>query len=156
MADYRKKTKQVKQEHEPNPKKAVTVYDPINYYDKNPTWVFNTRDTELWSITDHVLWDELLPFMQQLEKQTWGEILSINNNGNKHHSILVGDLTKKAQKRLVEKFVEAESILSLRITGTHRLYGYIFGANSAFNILWYDDNHGNNDECVCRSHLKHT
>lgn len=45
-------------------------------------------------------------------------------------------------------------IISLRITENHRLYGYMSGR--VFNILWYDDDHGDNNNCVCRSHLKHT
>ncbi|CUP62134.1 Uncharacterized phage-associated protein [Anaerostipes hadrus] len=32
--------------------------------------------------------------------------------------------------------------------------GYM--VEKVFNILWYDDNHGDNNRCVCRSYLKHT
>lgn len=56
--------------------------------------------------------------------------------------------------RLAEKYIELDSIISLRLTGKHRLYGYI--QKSTFYVLWYDDNHGDNNECVCRSNLKHT
>lgn len=63
-------------------------------------------------------------------------------------------MNKVAQDRLFEKRIEAESLISLRLTGTHRLYGYMTGR--VFNILWYDDDHGDNAECVCRSRLKHT
>ena len=70
------------------------------------------------------------------------------------HSIKVKDLNKTAQDRLAARYIEAESIISLRITGNHRLYGYITG--KVFHVLWYDDDHGDNHTCVCRSSLKHT
>lgn len=59
-----------------------------------------------------------------------------------------------SQERLASKYIEAESLISLRVTGNHRLYGYMTGR--VFNVLWYDDDHGDNDKCVCRSRLKHT
>lgn len=39
-----------------------------------------------------------------------------------NHSINVDDLNKVAQDRLAAKYIEAESLISLRITGNHRLY----------------------------------
>lgn len=71
-----------------------------------------------------------------------------------NHSLNLNDLNKIAQDRLAEKYIEAESLISLRVTATHRLYGYMTGR--VFNILWYDDKHGDNSKCVCRSYLKHT
>ena len=71
-----------------------------------------------------------------------------------NHSLDLDDLNKIAQDRLAEKYIEAEALISLRITGNHRLYGYMTG--SVFNVLWYDDDHGDNSKCVCRSYLKHT
>lgn len=70
----------------------------------------------------------------------------------------MGELSKTAQDRLAKKFIEEESLISLRLKGSHRIYGYMSyrAGDPTFMILWYDDNHGDNDECVCRSHLKHT
>ena len=50
--------------------------------------------------------------------------------------------------------IEANAVISLRIQATHRLYGYRIG--SVFYILWYDNNHGDNYTCVCKSRKKHT
>ena len=86
------------------------------------------------------------------ETQTWGEILLQNKKQN--HSLNLDELNKAAQNRLASKYIEAESLISLRVTGNHRLYGYITGR--VFNVLWYDDDHGDNSTCVCRSYLKHT
>ena len=99
-----------------------------------------------------LIWSEILPRLQALESQTWSEILVRDKKQN--HSINVADLNKDAQARLADRYIEAESLISLRITGNHRIYGYITGR--VFNIIWYDDDHGDNNTCVCRSYLKHT
>jgi hypothetical protein len=99
-----------------------------------------------------MIWNEVFPRLKALESQTWNEILLRDKKQN--HAINVDDLNKIAQDRLAELYIEAESLISLRVTGNHRLYGYMTG--NVFNILWYDDEHGDNKDCVCRSHLKHT
>ena len=71
-----------------------------------------------------------------------------------NHSIEPASLNKSARDRLVQLRLELGSIISLRISGNHRLYGYMVGR--VFCILWYDDDHGDNSTCVCRSKRKHT
>ena len=78
---------------------------------------------------------------------TWGQILLEGKKQN--HSIVPEKLNKCARDRLIELRVEAEAIYSLRLGGTLRLYGYMNGAT--YSILWYDEDHGDNDTCVCRS-----
>lgn len=70
-----------------------------------------------------------------------------------NHSIDVNLLNKVARDRLVELHIEAEAIVSMRLSATHRLYGYM--TDKVFNILWFDDKHGDNSQCVCRSEKKH-
>lgn len=110
----------------------------------------------MWAFSqDHIgnlLWKEVFPRLKALETQTWSEILVRDKNQN--HSLDLSELNKDARDRLASKYIEAESLISLRVTGNHRLYGYMTGR--VFNVLWYDDDHGNNSTCVCRSHLKHT
>ena len=95
---------------------------------------------------------KIFPRLQAFETQTWNEILIHNKKQN--HPLDLTKLNKAAQIRLASRHIEVESLISLRINSTHRLYGYMTGR--VFNILWYDDDHGNNNTCVCRSHLKHT
>lgn len=71
-----------------------------------------------------------------------------------HHEINVLQLNKVAIKRLEELQLELEALCSLKISATHRIYGYI--VEQTFYILWYDDNHEDNSMCVCRSRKKHT
>lgn len=151
-----KRKKEVKQKEIPCGKHVAQGGNPERYYSENPAWTFANSDQEMLAFSkNHIgdtFWTEILPRLKALETQTWNEILVHDKKQN--HSLNPGELNKVAQDRLASKFIEAESLISLRMTGTHRLYGYMTGR--VFNILWYDDDHGDNDSCVCRSHLKHT
>ena len=148
--------KEVKQKEVPRGKVIAQGGDPERYYSENPAWTFANADQEMWAFSqEHIgtlIWTEILPRLQALETQTWSEILVRNKKQN--HSLVPDELNKVAQDRLASRYIEAESLISLRITGNHRLYGYMLGR--VFNILWYDDVHGDNNICVCRSRLKHT
>lgn len=130
--------------------------NPSQYYSQNPAWTFANSDQDMWAFSkEHVgevIWTEIIPRLRALETQTWSEILVRDKKQN--HSLDLNDLNRVAQDRLITRYIEAESLISLRVTGTHRLYGYMTGR--VFNILWCDDEHGDNSKCVCRSHLKHT
>lgn len=151
-----KKDKQIKQKEIPKGKSITQGGDPEQYYSQNPAWTFANADQEMWALSqEHIrelIWSEILPKLKALETQTWGEILVRDKKQN--HSLNLDDLNKVAQDRLAARYIEAESLISLRLTGNHRLYGYMSGR--VFNILWYDDDHGDNNKCVCRSRLKHT
>lgn len=154
MAASRKKT--VRQKETPKGRNIPDIYNPDGYIHEHPAWNFAACDNVMWSLSQdkagEVFWIEILPFMKSIEAMTWQEILSHSNN--KHHLIVPDTLNKVARDRLATLHVEAEAIMSLRLTGTHRLYGYMDGA--VFHLLWYDPNHGDNDTCVCRSHRQHT
>lgn len=151
-----KKSKNVKITPAVHKKEPITSVNPQNFYRLCPAWSFSHSDCKMWSFCEEVLssiyWSEIHPFLRSLETQAWGSILS--NSNNKHHFIKVETLNQCAINRLSELHIEAESILSLRLQGQHRLYGYMDGR--VFNILWFDLNHGDNDTCVCRSNKKHT
>ncbi len=155
MADSKRK-KEVKQREFPDGKRIAQGGDPERYYSENPAWTFANSDQEMWAFSqDHseeLFWTEILPRLKSLETQTWSEILVRDKKQN--HSLDLDELNKVAQDRLASKYIEAESLISLRVTGNHRLYGYMTGR--VFNVLWYDDDHGDNNKCVCRSYLKHT
>ena len=151
-----KPSKQIKQDKVAKGKAVEQQDDPRKYYNHKPSWNFSSCDKEQWTFShEHAgdaFWSDILPVMKEREAQTWSEILVTEKK--KNHTIPPEDLNPLARRRLVDLFVEAESIVSLRINGTKRLYGYMIG--SVFNMLWYDDDHGDNDRCVCRSTKKHT
>jgi len=153
MGDYRKRVKQGK---EPKGNHINQKGNPNQYYLLRPAWNFSGCDKEKWSLlaekVREIFWKEIFPRFQCLETQTWNEILIDAKKQN--HSIEVTDLNKAAIDRLMELCVEAESLLSLRVTATHRIYGYMKGG--VFNILWVDLDHGDNLTCVCRARKKRT
>ena len=155
MADSKRK-KEVKQKENPSGRFIAQGGNPERYYSENPVWAFANSDQEMWAFSQgHIgetFWTEIFPRLKALETQTWKEILVHSKKQN--HSLNLDELNKTAQDRLAARYIEAESLISLRLTGNHRLYGYMTG--SVFNVLWYDDNHGDNNTCVCRSRLKHT
>lgn len=157
MGAYKNKNKKkAKSVKEPKVGIRRNQYPEKEYYSKKPVWKFCNADTEYWCLdnkyTGNDFWNKILPILKNLERLNWSDILV--NKKKLNHSINVNSLTKVAQKRLIELNIEAESLISIRIDGTHRIYGYII--DNAFNILWYDKNHGDNTTCVCTSHKKHT
>lgn len=153
MAAYKKKPSR---KTEPDSGKNISRNISDHYYSEHPAWAFVDIDQEQWAFSKDAIgeafWTEILPLLRNLETQTWQEILI--KSSKQHHAIDVRNLNQIAISRLNELHIEAESIISLRASATHRVYGYMDG--HIFNILWYDRNHGDNDSCVCRSKKKHT
>ena len=138
-------------------KEARNRENPSDIMCLHPSWGFGRIDTDGdWPFTEKeaggVFWEMLLPRLSGLERMTWGEVLIRAKKEN--HSVPVEQLNPRARHRLTELKLEMDELISLRINGTHRLYGFL--SASTFVILWLDKNHGDNDGCVCRSRLKHT
>lgn len=148
--------KQIRQSQQPRGKAIVQGGNPDEYYQRHPSWNFAGCDKEKWSIqaknTQDIFWNEIFPHFQFWETQTWAEILLKAKKQN--HSITPESLNKAAADRLLELYIEADSLISLRTGSTHRIYGYMDG--SVFHILWVDLEHGDNSNCVCRAYKKHT
>ena len=133
--------------------------DPDSIMALHPSWSFSDCDTDEccdWALyksrlTD-TFWDFILPKLCAFESMTWSKILIEAKKQN--HSISLEKLNKVAKDRLADLQIEAEDIYSLRLSGKIRLYGFLVGP--AYHIIWYDEDHGDNDTCVCRSSLKGT
>lgn len=132
---------------------------PESVLGAHPAWNLAACDMDAggsWSFCKERLlddfWDVILPKLQQFESMTWGDIFVVAKKQN--HSNELESLNKCARDRLEELRIEAEAIKSLRIGGKLRIYGFMVGP--VYNILWYDNDHGDNDTCVCRAHKKHT
>ena len=139
-----------------NVRKVNREENPDKFYSMHPSWRFSGRDRKHWTFSKERLidafWDEIIPFLESLESMTWAGILKYS--GNNHHMIDISKLNPVARKAMDENRIEAESIMSLRLQGRHRLYGIM--DDNVFCILWFDVEHGDNSDCVCRSRLKHT
>ena len=150
MADCR--NRKISQEYYLETPYVRNIQNPEKYNSLFPSWSFRTCDKELWTLNADDLFNEILPKFKEWETQTWNELLMKSKKQN--HSIDTEQLNKIARVRLDFLRIEAKAVISLRLQGTHRLYGYRIG--SVFYILWFDKNHGDNDTCVCRSRKKNT
>lgn len=150
------KKKKIKRQFSPEGNIIKNIVTPDAYYKEHPAWNFVSCDKEMWSIQSErvksIFWQEIFPKLQEWEKLTWSDILVDSKKQN--HKIDVLKLNACAITRLTELRIEADAVISLRLNGTHRIYGII--TQSIFSILWVDLDHGNNDTCVCKSRLKHT
>lgn len=156
MADSKHQKGKIKQGG--TPKKEIKIGgDPDSIYGLFPSWGFAACDLEgPWGFCKERLeqefWMTIFPKLREFETMTWGEILLKGKKQN--HSIEVEALNKVARDRLTQLGIEAEAVYSLRLNGTIRLYGFMTGP--VYSILWFDNKHGDNSNCVCRSKLKHT
>lgn len=143
-----------------NPSKgARTVENPDSIMQLHPVWKFAACDMDpacRWSFHKDRLqddiWNIILPKLIAFESMTLSAIFVQNKKHN--HSNSVDEMTKDARDRLAELEIEADALQSLTLGGTRRIYGFLDKA--IFNIVWYDDDHGDNPTCVYRSHKKHT
>lgn len=153
-----KRTKKVKQAFDPPSRQIREGGNVDAYYSAHPSWRFHECDKNEWSIDSpevrEIFCGEILRRIRDLEAQTWREILIDAKKEN--HSIPVEDLTPKAAREFSKLNLDSRiaDIISLRVTGSHRIYGFI--EDRIFHVIWIDLHHGNNDQCVCRSNLKHT
>ena len=152
--NYEPRNRAVGHNQIPNSRETNYSEDPDGFYRKSPSWKFCTTDLEYWTFSkEHVgeeFWDKILPSLRAWETQRWQQILIDDNKHN--HPIDIYKLNKVARDRLNELHIDSESLISLRILATHRLYGYM--EDSTFCALWFDDKHGDNESCVCRSYKK--
>lgn len=137
--------------------------DPSNFDTETLCWQIRKADWEHpewgWSTLDPHVWDaEIRRYLSDFESMTWAELRGATGgkaSGTNHHAIPVEDLCKDAQDRLMALGLDdIDSVFSLRVTGTIRVYGHKSGR--VFRILWYDRNHGDPRKAVCPSKKRHT
>ena len=149
----KKKNKQISLSVTPCATKTVERKEnPDSFYSKNPAWRFGKGDKNHWPLEEKALFSDIIPFLSSLETMTWGSILQ--QDRKKNHPIEVGQLNKCARDAINALSFNLEEVISLRVAATVRLYGFL--EENAYYILWYDNKHGDNDICVCRSKKKHT
>ena len=153
-----KKKKQVKFASLPLEERQVRqAQDVESIWNKKPSWLFNRfDDSGNWSyLTDEFknnFWNSIYPKLKSFETMKWCDILQTSKKQN--HSIPICELNNCAQERLVELKLYYDDIISLRLDGTTRIYGFL--VESSLLILWCDFHHGDNSTCVCRSNKKYT
>lgn len=102
-------------------------------------WSFSLLDMKGpfgWSTCSIQLLEEVLkPRLSSFETMTWAEI-----EGGQNHAIQRSQLSKEAEKRLVEiKRDDIDEVFSLRIDGKKRVIGV--RDKDIFMFLWWDPEH---------------
>lgn len=75
--------------------------------------------------------------LSYLETMSWSEILVASRKQN--HSISIQNLSKPAQDRLDEMGIALDEVVSLRLSGKERVFGYL--ENGVLVLLWWDPDH---------------
>lgn len=75
--------------------------------------------------------------LAHFETMTWNEILVVGKKRN--HSIPVSDITSEAQDRLEVIGLGLDEVVSLRLSGAERIFGYL--DNGILVLLWWDPDH---------------
>ena len=90
--------------------------------------------------------ENILSKLQNLESQTWQEILNSSGgksegHGNNNHFITGDNLPKEEKFDFIKRgyMAKYEKVFSLRLSAKERLIGFV--DLNVFNILWYDAKH---------------
>ena len=145
---------------------ATVVNVEGSFFSKSPSWRFSRADLDhyKWSILDShedVVQDpndpnealilhqfsksidcNLLDSLKARESTTWGDLLTQNGGrkrGTNSHNIPMNDLIKEARQRATEIGLVEDGLLSLRLDGTHRVFGVMDAG--VLNIIWFDRKH---------------
>lgn len=132
----------------PEPNKQINIQGAESILDKEtPVWKFEYFDTthSEWGFGT-VDWEDILKKLASFEQLTWYKIKTATTGTyppkTKNHFISVDRICSDAQKlfeglKLPEKGYD--EVFSLRLDGTHRLFGVVSG--KVFYLLWNDPEH---------------
>lgn len=101
-----------------------------------------------WHTLDEEKLKEVHSKLSAFETMSWSDILMAAKKRN--HSIPVPSLIADAQKWLEQKKILLDEVISLRLSGEERVWGYL-AEGGVFVLLWWDPRHE-----ICPSVLKHT
>ncbi len=127
---------------------AVAQWDAVTV-----SFIFSTFDVEGiwgWGALKESDWKEVFYKVENYQTMSWHDILCVHKKIN--HSISVDGLSTKARKRLNEIAEDIDTIISLHLNGSTRLYG--IRDRKMCRILWIDPWHSDPQKAVCCSHKK--
>lgn len=122
--------------------------DPESLDKETLAWHFHRLDNPHadwgWHQLQPVHWRNVLDHLIAFEGLTWAQLKQQaggRNHGTNHHSLPISELAAGAKHRLSELHLdEFDSVFSLRISNTLRLYGVRNGR--VLQLIWYDPHHG--------------
>jgi hypothetical protein len=140
--------KRPKIREQPESGRIKTGGDPDSFDAQTIAWQFHRLDYPHsdwgWEKLKAVDWKGILRHLRDFEGLTWANIQSQSGgrrHGSNSHSLEISELSKGAQQRLLELGLdEYDSVFSLRINNTLRLYGLRDGR--VLQLVWHDPHHG--------------
>lgn len=132
----------------PSGQRILQGADPDFYRTQTPVWSLRSLDLDHsrwgWKRLGHeAVWQKIWPKLRDREGMTWAEIeqeVGGRKSGTNSHNVAVAtDLIREAQQRLDELGHLADSLFSLRLQGTQRIYGIREGR--VLRLIWFDENH---------------
>jgi|ERR1700688_550690 len=109
-------------------------------YQQSPSWrvgALEMVDPYGWHEIDAGTLLRIHRFLSNMESMTWSEILI---RGKKHHhSVKVSQICPAAQRRLEELNLMLEDLVSLGLSNTERIWGYL--VSGTLVLLWWDPGH---------------
>ncbi len=125
------------------------------YKQQQVCFLFSTFDLDgpwgISAIKEHD-WIDLFKKIEGYQTMLWKDM--IDGHGKPNHEIKTEHLSKKAQTRINELDLDADTIFSMHITGKVRLYGV--RDRRECKLLWFDPWHDIQDKAVCPSNKRHT
>ncbi len=140
--------RQPKTAQEIAPRQVRTGGDPGSLDRETIAWHFHRLDNPHaqwgWQKLRPADWRDILSHLISFEGLTWARLKEQaggRRRGTNHHSIEIAEFTAAARRRLSELHLdEFDSLFSLRITNTLRLYGIRDGR--VLQLVWHDPHHG--------------
>lgn len=129
--------------------------DPNSYLRQKPVWRFADFDWDgPWGEATCVarianIREHIEKHLASLESMYWDEILKAaggRNRGTNSHEINRDKFKGEARKRLEDRKILAEKIMSLRLDAGTRIYGLREG--NCVRLLWFDPDHKDRARCA--------
>jgi hypothetical protein len=121
-------------------RKVPRALEGASYHSLRPSWrisLMEMVDPFGWHRVDAPTIHYIRQRLALFETMTWSEILVQAKKQN--HSIQVTALCTEAQQRLMDLQLLVEDVVSLRLSGRERVYGYL--ENGVLVVLWWDPLH---------------
>lgn len=90
-----------------------------------------------WHSLDRAKAHEIRERLASLESMTWSEILMISKKQN--HLIPIIDLAASALRRIEQKKIAVDELVSLRLSAKERIFGYL--EDGVCVVLFWDPKH---------------
>lgn len=90
-----------------------------------------------WHSLDGAKAHEIRERLASLESMTWSEILV--NSGKQNHLVPVSNLALAARRRLEQKKIAVDELVSFRLSAKERIFGYL--EDGVCVVLFWDPRH---------------